>query len=697
MILTRSLSLSLAFFAFVAMYAEAETAKEMVLVDFAQESLPEFVQFNNTQPLERDTEQGLAVRFHKTNWPNVYLKALDAEWNWSDYTGVGIVLFNPGEEAVNIALRLDNKGADGTHSCNTLQSSILPGQQLDFKMKFKGKDNGVLWGMRGLPPTDAPEGTGDTLDLSAITAFQLFLPHPEKEQTLNLINVHLFGGAGSDDAQTPMPFIDRFGQYKHENWPGKLVSEQDFQTRLAAERQALEAAQELPERDRFGGWSAGLRLDATGWFRTEQVNGKWWLVTPDGTLFLSLGVDCVGTGEYTFVEQREPWFDWLPARDDPRFGGIFSRGKNAHSMADTIGGEGATFSFYTANLIRKYGDSWRTPWRENTYQRLRSWGFNTLGNWSQYDMMENSPLPFTACGHIGDVRRIETAHGYWGKIIDVWDASFEKSVDPGVAGVTDKYASNPLCIGYFVDNELAWEGVIDGVLSSDSEQPARQALIQFLMSQYESLEALNHAWETDFATWEALGRPEKRNETARKDLDAYLFRFALRYFTLIRDAIKRHAPNQMYLGCRFSTAPDPVVRACAEIADVVSFNLYYRSIPEDKWTGDGALGKPMLIGEFHFGALDRGMFHTGLVSTKSQEARAAQYIKYVKSMAEHPAFVGCHWFQYVDEPVTGRWYDGENYNIGFVDVTDTPYPELVRAAQEIHSRVYSLRYGVQDN
>ena len=87
------------------------------------------------------------------------------------------------------------------------------------------------------------------------------------------------------------------------------------------------------------------------------------------------------------------------------------------------------------------------------------------------------------------------------------------------------------------------------------------------------------------------------------------------------------------------------------------------------------------------------MFHTGLVATDNQEARAAQYHAYVKSVAEHPAFVGCHWFQYVDEPITGRWFDGENYNIGFVTVTDTPYPEMVKAAREIHGEVYQLRYG----
>jgi agarase len=52
--------------------------------------------------------------------------------------------------------------------------------------------------------------------------------------------------------------------------------------------------------------------------------------------------------------------------------------------------------------------------------------------------------------------------------------------------------------------------------------------------------------------------------------------------------------------------------------------------------------------------------------------------------------VGCHWFQYVDQPVTGRSLDGENYNIGLVTITDTPYPELVEAAREVHREVHEL-------
>lgn len=277
--------------------------------------------------------------------------------------------------------------------------------------------------------------------------------------------------------------------------------------------------------------------------------------------------------------------------------------------------------------------------------------------------------------------------------MDVYDPSFMENVEPSIDHVTKKYGNNPFCIGYFVDNELAWEGIVDGVLAANETQPAREALLQLLRMRYDTLEALNQAWETTFDAWESVRRPETMNAKSNSDLDDFLYFFAHRYFLTIRSALKKNAPNQLYLGCRFASAPEQVVRACADVADIVSFNLYYPVIPADNWAGAKALNKPILIGEFHFGALDRGMFHTGLVSTQNQEERAAHYYAYVKSVIEHPGFVGAHWFQYIDEPITGRWFDGENYNIGFLDVTDTPYPELVKAARDIHEKAYSLRYG----
>ena len=124
---------------------------------------------------------------------------------------------------------------------------------------------------------------------------------------------------------------------------------------------------------------------------------------------------------------------------------------------------------------------------------------------------------------------------------------------------------------------------------------------------------------------------------------------------------------------------------------MVSFNIYQPRVDPKSWAFTQDLGKPCLIGEFHFGALDRGLFHPGLVSTPNQAARAAMFQDYIHSVTDNPAFVGAHWFQYTDEALTGRPLDGENYNIGFVTVTDTPYPEMVKSARSVLGEAYIRR------
>ena len=124
---------------------------------------------------------------------------------------------------------------------------------------------------------------------------------------------------------------------------------------------------------------------------------------------------------------------------------------------------------------------------------------------------------------------------------------------------------------------------------------------------------------------------------------------------------------------------------------MVSFNLYYKDLAD--FTFEGAADIPLIVGEFHYGATDRGMFHGGLRPVENQAARAAAYTKYVQTALRDPHFVGCHWFEYRDEPTTGRALDEENFQIGFVDVADTPYREMVEASRALAREMYRMRAG----
>ena len=250
--------------------------------------------------------------------------------------------------------------------------------------------------------------------------------------------------------------------------------------------------------------------------------------------------------------------------------------------------------------------------------------------------------------------------------------------------------------GYFIDNELSWGDDLSlslGALKSPPDQVAKKVLIADLRAKYADIAKLNAAWGTNHTSWDALSesRTAPDKEKARADLAAFYTKTAEQYFRVCKEAIKEVAPKQLYLGCRFAWVNDRVAAAAVKFCDVVSFNLYHRSIAGFEFPGKADV--PLIVGEFHFGALDRGMFHTGLVPVQTQAERTAAYKDYVTGALKHPQFVGVHWFQYMDEPTTGRSLDGENYQIGFVDHCDTPYPETIEAAREIGYRMYEIRAG----
>jgi hypothetical protein len=668
---------------------------------FEKEEELRLVKQNNVRVQLQRTAGGRALRveFHPAEWPNVAFSP-QKPWDWSGFTGLAIKITNPGPEPVEFGVRVDDDpSANGIVHCRQGSGSIKPGKTSTFVL-YLGPTP-MSYGMRGLPVAPGfvqlnPVTQGD-INLGNIVAFQVFLHAPKSPVPLILDDIRL--------VHYLMPLegiVDEFGQYAKADWPGKLKSAAEFAVRRTQEEAELKAKPELPGRDRFGGWKRGPRLEATGFFRTEKVNGKWWLVDPDGYLFFSIGMDCVNYQADTIITGREYMFLWVPPKTDPL-------AKYFGHVSNVLMGpvkQGETFNFFAANLERKYGPNFAQTWFDVTLRRLKAWGFNTIANWSDWVLHRNGRVPYVATAHIsGEHARISSGSDYWGRMHDPFDPKFAQSVSQSLAPLIARVKDDPWCIGYFVDNELSWGGWGDdggryglayGALAESAQSPAKQAFLAQLKAKYGDIAKLNAAWGTDFPSWDALEAPFKPQQplraSAHPDLGAFVKSLAARYFRTIRDELKKHDPNHLYLGCRFAWRTPEAVEASAEYCDVVSFNIYAPRVDPAAWSFLEKLGKPCIIGEFHFGALDRGMFHTGLVATESQKARAAMYKDYLRSVIDNPALVGCHWFQYVDQPLTGRPLDGENYNIGFITVTDTPYPEMVAAAKAVHREAYPRRY-----
>ena len=152
--------------------------------------------------------------------------------------------------------------------------------------------------------------------------------------------------------------VDTYGQSTRARWPEKVSSDEQLKAAAAKEQTQLQgwlAARDKSALDTFGGWNKGPAFKASGFFRTEKRDGRWYLVTPEGHPFYSLGVNTVAPdNSQTYVAGREWMFAALPKAGEP-FDKYYGSGDNRTGNGAGEGrsfGAGRWYDFYGANLQR---------------------------------------------------------------------------------------------------------------------------------------------------------------------------------------------------------------------------------------------------------------------------------------------------------------------------------------------------------
>lgn len=479
------------------------------------------------------------------------------------------------------------------------------------------------------------------------------------------------------------PFVDEYGQYIYRDWPGKIHSVEDLRQGYREETEELAGPDPMPEWDRYGGWAAGPSLKASGRFRVEKYEGKWWLVDPEGKLFWSHGLDCVefGAQTQTRISGCEHYFSYLPDTSSPE--------RQLFVTRDVGKEESRWLSFHALNLFRMHGDRWREISNDLIHKRMRSWGMNTIGNWSAPDIYLKRLTPYVLTAYTTKT----------GELADPYLPGFRENLEQYLEALKEN-ATDPWCVGVFVDNELKWgvkwaSKIPEEIQKAPADQPAKVAFVNGMETRYQSIARLNKAWGTSFAGWDALLENRTVIPAAAADMRDFMHEFTTRYYKSCRDAVKKVAPDLLYLGCRMDfhlypedTSLNYVIRIASQYCDVVSFNRY-RYTCSELVPPDGS-DYPLIIGEFHFGSLETGLLQPGLRYAADPEERAAFYEFYVKSALRNPYLVGTHWFQLADQAVTGRG-DGENYQAGFLTVGDVPQKEIIAKSREIGKNMYRIR------
>jgi hypothetical protein len=492
------------------------------------------------------------------------------------------------------------------------------------------------------------------------------------------------------------PFVDAFGQYRHDEWSNKVHSVAELQQSAVTEAVDIAANPGPDQWCAYGGWSNGPQLTATGVFRVQKYQGDWWFVDPHGHLFWSHGVTGMnGPSVPTAVTDRQNYFAHLPLPGDADAAFYAPWGSTVASGYYT-GMNPQTMDYQAANALLKYGTNWPAVAQDLNHTRLRSWAMNSIGGWTTTNVYLDRRTPyarvfFPFVGAINGDSRMP----------DYFNPAFATAVTNALTGPE---RNDPWCLGFYINNELDWtrpskladpKEVGLTTLAAGSATSAKIAFRDQLQLAYGTIGALNTQWGTSYSSWTDFLNQTNTfpgGVSGDADLNAFYRNYAEQFFRTCGDIIHGYTSN-LFLGSRFAGQPHvEAARACTNFVDVASFNSYNNTLSVP--TGLEA-DIPLLNSEHNFCALDTGLFWEGFNLAADQAQRASRYTTHFNGAVGNSRFVGQHWFQFLDRSTTGILNsdaDGNNNN-GLVDVTDTPYAPLIGAVRSAGQAMYASRLG----
>lgn len=546
----------------------------------------------------------------------------------------------------------------------------LNGQEI-FMTRFPRQLKGTVLGSR-LKPED--------ISKVAIRFAPFQNPHflPEFE----VANVFLTKEIPEPFPSPEKPVVDEFGQWTVKNWPGKTTGEEDLRNLLESQLENASSATFPDNWSKYGGWK-NKQFEATGFFRTHHDGTRWWLIDPEGYVFVSVGVDCIRDNATGVISGQEDLLTWIPDKNDPVYQNAFS------DRGDMV-----LLDYYKTNLMRVFGESWREKWETITSGQIREFRLNTIANWSDIEYARNAQIPYVLPLSGFPSTEVKLFRDF----PDVFAAEYLENAIRFASQLED-FKGDPFLIGYFLRNEPHWafgaHDIAFEMFATTQLSESKNMFARWLSTQYPNIGEFNQNWNLQLESFEALTRQtfdEYPSEKAKEDFWKFSEILVKKYVDVPCDEVEKVDPEHLNLGMRYAWISSDLLYKAGDRFDVFSINGYGNPGPPKTEEIARISGKPVMIGEFHFGATDRGLPATGIQGALNQEERGKAYRYYLEQGLARPELIGIHYFQWLDQPVFGR-FDGENYNIGFMDICNRPYRELTEAAIKSHSKIYEVASG----
>ncbi len=402
---------------------------------------------------------------------------------------------------------------------------------------------------------------------------------------------------------------------------------------------------ESPKVNKYGSFIDEGRYNATGFFRTELIDGRWWIIDPEGYKYIYNGVAYVVYNHSTKTDKFEA----------------------------------------------KYGDV--KGWASAIPDELRRYGFNGCGTTSQYQMLLNDITPDTtplpqltrefsfALGYSTD--SLET------NMLDVFDPNFETYADSLARRYIAPYKDNPYILGWCTDNEpIASDDMLIAYLTCDPGVKGNE------YSYYTAWEWLKSRHGENATTKDITA--DDRNDWVEFVYD--------RYMRVCYDAIRKYDTNHMIMGPKLDKPHKGSFRGLKHYVDVVLYDYYGNA-----WTADMPQvdqwyrwsGKPLINAEWYVKGMDACTPESELTNeagvgwtVETQKERGDYYQSFVLSMLESKVFVGWHWYRYMDNDpqyknnhssninsnkgIVDRNYEYQEEFLSYVKTMNDNVPEIIK-------------------
>jgi len=437
-----------------------------------------------------------------------------------------------------------------------------------------------------------------------------------------------------------------------------------------------------------------VEFDATGFFRTEHDGKRWWLVTPEGNAFLSLGINHYHANWWAQDYNRDHWIEEFGAE-------------------------------------KVYDDAWVRGWYSRLARDLEYLGLNTIGIHTSPPLtggMVTDVAPYVARYAPVDIPHYKDDTGPE-NFPDVFSREFDAICDACARELARPRAHDPLVLGYamtdcpiFTDLDAAERGMtVYGsprrelptwprvLRNAGPDAPGKQAYVAAMRAAYHgSIASFNGTYGTNFSSWDALlaavnWRPRTDYGNAReiRDNTTFLRECVDVYYRKAKEALRRYDPNHLFFGDKLNgntDTIDAVLDVTSRHTDLVFYQFYGRYDEQaammDRWTD--RVGIPFLNGDSTFSVPCDVMPSPYGPHAKSQTERAAWLREFVESAFARPDFVGWHICGVLDTWKTMAGKDAKQHS-GLMTATGEFYPEIAAALQDLSARLYCIALGERES